>query len=81
MTLQRMRNGKLPRYTWPGAYPVYYVHKCCTTVCPECADWTIRNGDEEEEDFTAQVNYDEIVVCDQCGDRIESAYPVEGDDD
>lgn len=75
MSLQRMNDGSIRRYAFPGGYPIFYTHKSGTAVCPPCADLTVRDEEEEEDDFTPEVNYEnEHLHCDQCGEQIESAY-------
>lgn len=71
----RDKNGKFPAYTWPGGYPMFYMDNNGCGMCPACAN-------KYEEDFlwddpikAYSVNWeDSDLYCDDCGERIESAY-------
>jgi len=68
----RLESGVLPKYAFPGGYPLYYLDAEGNILCAECA----RSND----DYTASlvdyaVNYeDAFLYCDHCSTRIESAY-------
>jgi hypothetical protein len=69
--------GRLVKYTSVGCYPVYYLDNSgSAVVCASCANNDEDNGREP----SAQgVNWeDSELFCDECGERIESAY-AEGD--
>jgi hypothetical protein len=72
----RIENGKLPSYAWPGGYPLFYVTGNNDVLCPDCA-----NADGYEEDNLPRdcgINHeDPDLYCDDCGERIESAYADE----
>lgn len=72
-TLPRDNDGKLSSFAWPGGYPIFYLDKENSVLCPDCA-----NKSEEVPQFrpiAAEVNYeDNELFCDQCSQRIESAY-------
>jgi hypothetical protein len=66
--------GKLPAYAWPGGYPIVYLTKDGSTVCPECANREVDEGQ-------AVVNYfihweGEPLICEDCNKAVESAYGV-----
>ena len=63
---------ELPRWAWPGGYPMFYVAlEDGTVYCPSCA-----NQEDAAPEITAgDVNWeDPELYCDGCGSRIESAY-------
>jgi hypothetical protein len=64
--------GKLRSFTSIGGYPVFYVTKQNNCLCSECAD----NNDMEYDPIVAvDVNWeDPDLYCDECSQRIESAY-------
>jgi hypothetical protein len=71
--------GDLPTYA-NGGYPLYYVDQEGSTLCPDCANKSFHDFDELPQ-FNV-VDYDvnwenDIFFCDQCSNRIPSAY---GDD-
>ena len=74
MNLDEIRNddGKLPACAWPGGYPMLYLDKEDNVLCPKCAN---RGVDQSQEVTAYDVNYeDPSCYCNDCGDRIESAY-------
>ena len=75
MSLLRLRNGSIRKYSVRGGYPIYYVSKGYV-LCPTCADKTVEEGEAEDEDFEPSVNYESRIHCDQCSEQIESAYGV-----
>lgn len=94
-SLEGMRdeNGKLVSYVWPGGYPVFYY--CCSnpyypnnldTLCPDCANKEEAEQKDVEEEQKSKIvgcdpNWeDPDLYCDQCNQRIESAY-AEPDED
>lgn len=73
----RDSRGKLPSYAWPGGYPLYYILKDTNIVCPDCAN-KLPKGEVE----LADVNWENCdLYCDECGDRIESAYAEDEDNE
>lgn len=72
MELQKRNLNKLPKYAWPGGYPIYYVDNGNQALCYDCA---IKN-DEFTEQLTAyDINYENTsLTCDHCSKKIESAY-------
>jgi hypothetical protein len=64
-----------PSYTSIGSYPLVYLDNMDNVLCPCCAS-------EEEEETTPHINWeDPYLYCDECSDRIESAYAEEEEDD
>lgn len=73
--LYRDENGNLPSWAWPGGYPIYYVDKEGSCICPKCAN---REVDASQEVVDSDINWeDEALHCDDCGDKIQSAYGEE----
>lgn len=73
-------NGELPSWAWPGGYPIYYLDGEDSVLCPKCANKS-HTDKEEFQKFkpkVAGINYeDPALYCDQCSERIESAYADE----
>ena len=72
-------DGALPKYAWPGGYPLFYLDAGNNLLCPKCA-----NANEEYNDklVAYDVNYeDQNMHCDDCGARIEPAYEADDDDE
>ena len=88
MELDEIRDdsGNLPAYAWPGGYPIYYVTADCGVLCagPECANGPESRAakvdypdDKQWRVVAADVHWEgEPLICDHCGDEIESAYGV-----
>ena len=71
MTIEKMPDGSLRRFTKVGGYPIFYLDKNNEALCPECA-----SVPDEEKIGGALVNWeDESLYCDECGGSIECAYP------
>lgn len=69
----RRANGALPAYAWPGGYPVFYQTRTGDTLCPGCATNDIDNV------VAGGVNWEDPTLhCDECSERIESAYAEDG---
>ncbi len=65
-----MTDGSLPRYSSIGTYPLFYLTMEGETLCAECANTRDREGIDGQE-----ANYENpSLYCDECCDRIESAY-------
>jgi len=91
MKPQRDENGNLPAYAWPGGYPIYYLCADNGVLCPQCAnkESAVRDADEHPDypDYdqwhivAGEVNWEDAsLTCDNCSQRIESAYAEqEGD--
>jgi hypothetical protein len=67
-----MLNGKLRSFTSIGGYPLFYVTKQNNCLCPDCA----TDNDQDYDPIAAtDVNWeDPDLYCDECSNRIESAY-------
>jgi len=68
---------------WPGCYPLYYLTKDCGVLCPDCVNNNnelVTDPDDPQWYIVAfDINYENTSLhCENCGNRIESAY---GDDD
>ena len=64
--------AELPTFAWPGGYPIYYLDDENNTLCPKCANKNEGFGPLVE---AGDVNWeDSNMTCDQCNQRIESAY-------
>jgi hypothetical protein len=63
--------GELPKWAWPGGYPLYYVDAQNSALCPVCA-----NKSEYPYPVVAcDINWeDPDFYCMDCGERIPSAY-------
>ena len=79
--------GKLKAYTSIGSYPLLYIDKSNSVLCPCCANEAEKIFIEAEAEdpgqngfladdlpVAAHVNYEGDTYCDECGERIESAY-------
>lgn len=68
-------NKELPKFAWPGGYPLFYRTSYHHIVCPKCANKMIRNEDEYEDITHYDANYeDEDLYCHECSEKIECAY-------
>lgn len=68
----RMPSGHLRHYSNTGGYPVLYLDQHDNVLCGNCAN---SPDDEYTIVSAAAVNYgDPCLHCDQCSERIESAY-------
>lgn len=71
----RNADGSFPAYAWPGGYPLYYlaieeIMPSLAVVCPDCASL-----EDSEVFLSMDINWeDDSLYCDNCGDRIQSAY-------
>jgi hypothetical protein len=69
-----LADGRMRRYTFPGCYPIYYLTPKGETLCPDCAAEERTKGYQIHPLF-ADVNWeDPALYCDECSERIESAY-------
>lgn len=64
-----MFQGQLRKYTDLGGYPLFYLTKRDCVLCPLCAN------EEKAVIVAADANWeDPELYCDECSERIESAY-------
>lgn len=81
-TLPRDEDGTYTKFAWPGGYPVFYIVADCGVLCADCANGPeCRQAQADYPDdnqwriIAGEINYeDPFLTCDNCGDRIESAY-------
>lgn len=66
-----MPDGSARCFTSIGCYPLFYVTKS-VCLCPACA--LSREAEVEAGDCNWE---DPDLTCDDCGERIESAYAEE----
>jgi len=80
---QALRSGK---YTWPGAYPLYFITSDGATLSFEAVRenlrsviWSIKNKVNDGWRVVAtEVNWEDCgLYCEHTGERIESAYSEE----
>jgi hypothetical protein len=86
MTLHRDTDGTLPKYAWPGGYPILYVCADGGVLCADCANGQNGSIASESADAPADwriegadIHYEgDAEICDHCGVEIPSAYgPIE----
>lgn len=78
--LPRLEDGRLQAYAWPGGYPLFYLDRENSVLCPACANKSDSDAEEvpQFKPIAADVNYEDAsLTCDQCNGRIESAYAEE----
>jgi len=66
-------DGRLPKYAWPGGYPLAYLSRRGNVLCPDCANESLEDEDDPPVDGGANWE-DPSLYCDDCSQRIESAY-------
>jgi hypothetical protein len=73
----RDSSGELPAYAWPGGYPILYLDKDNSILCPNCANDSDKDG-AELPDFKPSAYFihweGSSIFCDYCSDEVESAY-------
>jgi len=79
MELPRDDSGKLLSYAWPGGYPIFYLDRCNTVMCPKCAiafeEGTAAKDYPYLAPAAAGVHWEGAPIqCNDCGGEIESAY-------
>ena len=78
--LRDEKTGELPKFAWPGGYPVFYVMDDGEAMCPTCVNDKLNplheGGDADGWRIEgADVNYEDAqLYCAHCNGRIESAY-------
>ena len=45
-------HGSVPTYAWPGGYPVFYLDRYNSILCPRCAEIMIASWIKQEESET-----------------------------
>ena len=71
--------GDYISYAWPGGYPIFYVTKDCGVLCPKCSNENKELTKDKDDPQWFIVDYDvnwedESLYCDNCNEKIESAY-------
>lgn len=82
--IERLSDGTLPAYAWPGGYPIYYLAADNGVLCAKCANEFTEGRDTEEQlkPVAADIHYEGADMhCEHCNVVIESAYgnPDEGE--
>ena len=86
LVLKDVKNAARNKYAWPGGYPLHVITSDGGCLCAGCvkaefrliADSVIRGIDDGWRAIGADINWEQEISCDHCGNAIESAY---GDDD
>ena len=74
-TFERMTDGRLVKFTSFGCYPVLYLTKRGECLCADCANADEAKEYSDDPIVAADANWeDPSLHCDDCGERIESAY-------
>lgn len=81
LSMYREASGSLFAYAWPGGYPMIYLTKDGSVLCPECAsgkngsDASESNDDPQWQLVAGDIFYEGAPIqCDHCCVLIESAY-------
>lgn len=78
-----IKNAIRTKYAWPGGYPLFLVTSDGASLCVNCGrrEWrqiayAIMHGINDGWRVIApEVNWeDSSLLCDHCGEQIESAY-------
>jgi len=73
--LATRNEGKLPKYAWPGGYPVFYLDSKDNVLCADCANEVYKDPDTDTQLALHDCNWeDPQQYCDECSGLIESAY-------
>lgn len=68
------------RYAWPGGYPLYAITNDGAAICYQCCGEeryciATTTGSDGWCLIGMDINWDEgDLLCDHCGDKIESAF-------
>lgn len=76
MKLPRDNKGKLESFAWPGGYPMYYLDREDSVLCPECANRSDSDPDEVPHFKPVAYGYlegpqDDPTFCDHCSKEIK----------
>ena len=80
LAINRDKEGRCYRYAWPGGYPLFYLCADGGILCADCVDAEkelIDSADEADKQWfviAQEINYEDGLYCDNCNNRIESAY-------
>lgn len=75
--LPRNDDGSLPAFAWPGGYPIFYLDRDNSILCPDCANKSDKDDDEipQFKPIACDIHWEgEPLQCDHCNAEIESAY-------
>lgn len=75
--IERDNDGQLPKYAWPGGYPIFYLCEDGGTLCSTCANGNdAKTQDDKQWNVIAHdCNFeDHDLTCDHCHKLIEAAY-------
>lgn len=71
-------DGKLPRYSSLGCYPIVYLSDMDCPLCAACATAVVDDSQafgNDERVIDCGINWeDPELYCEECNERIESAY-------
>jgi hypothetical protein len=71
-------SGILSAYAWPGGYPIYYLDANFCVLCPACATDSLDDQWLDHQPRYLDINWEDAhLYCEQCENRIESAYAEE----
>lgn len=72
-------------YAWPGGYPLFHLTKDNGILCTKCANENLKltlGDDPQWQIIHSEINYtDKDLYCDNCYEKIESAYGEEVEDE
>jgi hypothetical protein len=68
-------HGELPKYTSIGCYPLFWVTAKNDVLCSTCGTKAMKNEEEFDPPVDCDINWEDAdFYCDDCSERIESAY-------
>lgn len=85
MTVEKFLELLKTKYSWPGAYPIYFIASDGGCICHTCATEekdTITEAITDNDRHSGwlvnayEVNYESFLLCEHCGNEIEAAYDV-----
>ena len=84
----KLEDDKLPSYAFPGGYPLFYVVADSGILCSDCANSeeykkALEDYPEDKQWLIVEydINYENAYLyCENCNNRIESAYNDLGDE-
>ena len=80
--LSEYKDKRLPKFTSVGCYPLFYLDKASNVLCAGCATEARDDLDWPDDAPTdMDVNWEDPNLFCDCGERIESAYGEEANND
>lgn len=86
-TLQAIRDGSpetepFAHFSFPGAYPIYYLTRIGDVLCPACAnknkELCADPSDSEFHIVAMDCNFEDVnLYCEHCNESIAAAYADE----